>query len=230
MPIDKHALFCPVLKACEALEPRWTLPILTEMMWGSARFNEIRRGVPGISPTLLSKRLREMQAHGLVERVENRITGTVDYLRTESSRELEPIIVALGKWAYRNMSADVQLCWMDPKIFMWNMRRSIDVDALPQRRVVICFVFTDQPEAAQNYYVIARPGAPVDVCFIDPGHDVDLFVTTELRTLASVYFGHSRLGDEMNRGRLSLIGCSRLARSMGDWLILSSYARDRASA
>lgn len=89
--------------------------------------------------------------------------------------------------------------------------------------------WSDKP-SAQTYYVIVRPGTPVDVCFIDPGHDVDLFVTTELRTLASVYFGHSHLGNEMNAGRLSLIGCSRLARSMGDWLILRSYARDRANA
>ena len=143
MPISKFALFCPVVKACEVLEPRWTLLILTEMWWGSTRFNDIRRGVPGISPTLLSKRLKQLEANGLVERVEDPATGTVDYVRTRAAIELEPIIEALGKWAYRNTDAEDQLLWLDPSFFMWNLRRTINTDALPRRRVVLQFRFPD---------------------------------------------------------------------------------------
>ena len=196
MPISKLAMFCPVVKACDVLEPRWTLLILTEMWWGSTRFNEIRRGVPGISPTLLSQRLRQLEAHGLVERIEDPATGTVEYIRTQAGRELEPIIQALGEWAYRNMDADDQLCWIDPKFFMWNMRRNIDVSALPRRRVVLQFSFPRYEREPRDYWIVTRPGAQVDVCFQDPGFDVDLFVSAELRSLVSVFFGRSRLGEE----------------------------------
>ena len=230
MPISKLALFCPVVKACDVLEPRWTLLILTEMWWGSTRFNEIRRGVPGISPTLLSQRLKQLEAHGLIERIEDRATGTVEYVRTRAGRELEPIIQALGEWAYRNMDADDQLCWIDPKFFMWNMRRNINTAALPSRRVVFQFSFPKYEREPRDYWVITRPGAQVDVCFQDPGFDVDLFISSELKALVSVFFGRSRLGDEMNAERITLTGSQSLARSMGAWLTPSSFARAQAQS
>jgi len=225
MPFDKSALFCPVVKACDILEPRWTLLILTEMWWGSTRFNEIRRGVPGISPSLLSQRLRQLEAHGLIERIEDPATGKVEYLRTQAGRELEPIIQALGNWAYRNMDADDQLCWIDPKFFMWNLRRNIDVARLPKRRVVFQFAFPKFAGEPRTYWVIAKPGAPVDVCFQDPGFDVDLFISAELRALVSVFFGRSRLGDELKADRIVLTGSPVLARGMGEWLVPCSFAR-----
>lgn len=225
MPINKTALFCPMLMACKVLEPRWTMVILTEMWCGSTRFNDIRRGVPGISPTLLSKRLKELEAHGLVERIENRAAGTVDYLRTEAARDLEPILDALGKWAYRHTDAEDQLCWLDPKFFMWNVRRAIDTDALPARRVVLKFSYPDLEEAPRDFWVVARPGGHTDVCFINPGFDVDLYITSELRALVAVYFGRARLGDELRAGRITLVGSVALERSITDWFVLSSYAR-----
>ncbi len=225
MPINKTALFCPMLMACKVLEPRWTMVILTEMWCGSTRFNDIRRGVPGISPTLLSKRLKELEAHGLVERIEDRATGTVDYLRTEAARDLEPILDALGKWAFRHTDADDQLCWLDPKFFMWNVRRAINTDALPARRVVLKFSYPDLQEAPRDFWIVARPGVHADVCFIDPGFDVDLYITAQLRALVAVYFGRARLGDELRAGRITLVGSVALERSITDWLVLSSYAR-----
>ncbi len=225
MPISKLALFCPVVKACEVLEPRWTLLILTEMWWGSTRFNEIRRGVPGISPSLLSQRLKQLEARGLVERIEDPATGTVDYVRTQAARELEPIIQALGEWAYRNMDADDQLCWIDPKFFMWNMRRNINRAALPRRRVVFQFSFPAYEREPRDYWIVSRPGAQVDVCFQDPGFDVDLFVSAELKALVSVFFGRSRLTSEISAERITLTGSQTLARSMDAWLTPSSFAR-----
>ncbi|WP_306132165.1 winged helix-turn-helix transcriptional regulator [Roseivivax marinus] len=225
MPINKTALFCPMLMACKVLEPRWTMVILTEMWCGSTRFNDIRRGVPGISPTLLSKRLKELEAQGLVERVADPATGTVDYLRTEAAKELEPILDALGKWAYRHTDAEDQLCWLDPKFFMWNVRRAIDTEALPARRVVLKFSYTELKEGPRDFWIVARPGGQTDVCFIDPGFDVDLYITAELRSLVAVYFGRARLGDELRAGRIKLIGSVALERSIANWFVLSSYAR-----
>lgn len=227
MPITKTALFCPILMACDALEPRWTMVILTEMWSGSTRFNDIRRGVPGISPTLLSKRLKELEAKGLIERVEDKATGTVEYIRTEAGRALEPILRALGTWAYHHTDAEDQLCWLDPKYFMWNIRRSINCDALPRRRVVLKFSYPKLDTKPRDFWIVTRPGAPAEVCFIDPGFDIDLFITAELRSLVAVYFGRAHLADELRAERIQLLGSRALERSIGDWLVLSSFASAR---
>ena len=99
MPSKSYGLFCPLAMACEILEPRWTMLILNELWSGATRFSEIRRGVPGISPTLLSKRLKEMEKRGLIERLEDTAKGTVDYIRTPMAIELEPALMSLGEWA-----------------------------------------------------------------------------------------------------------------------------------
>lgn len=223
MPIDKTALFCPILMACDALEPRWTMAILTEMWCGSTRFNDIRRGVPGISPTLLSRRLKQLEAKGLVERIEDKASGTVDYLRTDAARDLEPILDALGRWAYRWTDAEDQLCWLDPRFFMWNVRRAINPGALPPRRIVLKFSYPELDREPRDFWIVARPGVPTDACFSDPGFDVDLFISAELRSLVAVYFGRARLVDELRAERIRLTGSLALERSIGDWFVLSSF-------
>ncbi|MEM7068625.1 MAG: helix-turn-helix domain-containing protein [Pseudomonadota bacterium] len=225
MPINKFALFCPVNKACEILEPKWTLLILTEMWWGSSRFNDIRRGVPGISPTLLTKRLKELEAHGMIERVENPQNGSVEYLRTQMAVELEPIIQSLGNWAYKNTTSEDALCHMDSSYLMWNIRRCILPEELPPRRIVMQFIFNEPDKEPQNYWTISKPGAAVDVCYIEPGFDVDLFVISELRGMVSAYMGHTELQSEINAGTIQLIGNPVLEKTVTNWFILSSYAR-----
>jgi DNA-binding HxlR family transcriptional regulator len=225
MQTRKNALFCPIVKASEVIEPRWTLLILSEMGCGSTRFNDIRRGVPGISPTLLSKRLKQLEARGLVERIEDLAAGTVDYLRTDAGRELEPILEALGQWAYRHTDSEEQLCWLDPKFFMWNLRRAVDADALPRRRIVFQFSFPDWESEPRDFWIIVRPGEPVDVCFLDPGFEVDLLVRADLRALVAVYFGRAGLEKEIRAGHIRLMGSRALASSINDWLVLSSYAK-----
>ncbi|MEP9390600.1 helix-turn-helix domain-containing protein [Mesorhizobium sp. KR9-304] len=224
MPINKFALFCPMVRACDMLEPRWTLLILAEMATGVTHFNDIRRGVPGISPGLLSKRLKQLEANGLVERIADEASAAVDYVRTDAARELDPIMEALGRWSYRNTDADEQLCNVDPQLLMWNMRRKIRVGAFPQRRVVLKFSYPAHDRDPRNFWLIVRPGEPVDVCFVDPGHDVDLFVTADLRAVASVFFGRSRLADELRSGRIDLLGSMALERSIESWFGLSSFA------
>jgi DNA-binding HxlR family transcriptional regulator len=225
VPINKFALFCPVMKACEILEPRWTLLILTEMWWGSTRFNDIRRGVPGISPTLLSKRLKELEACGLIERVEDKSTGAIDYLRTEMAIDLEPIIQALGNWAYKHTTSEDALCRIDASCLMWNLRRCILPQELPARRIVMQFTYREPGQTPEHFWTISKPGTLVDVCFLDPGFDVDLFVVSDLKSMVSAYMGHTSLRSEIESGRIQLIGNPLLERTVGRWFILSSYAR-----
>jgi DNA-binding HxlR family transcriptional regulator len=226
MTIDGYNQFCPVAKACEVLEPRWTLLLLREMWSGSTHFNEIRRGVPTMSPTLMSKRLREMEANGLVIRRNNPTTGDITYTTTKMADELEPIVSELGRWAHRNVDAEVTLENLDARLLMWNMRRKIDASALPpSRRSVIEFTYPELPKDEQNYWLICKPGTPVDLCSIDPGHDVDLFVSADLKAMTSAWIGLSTLQGEISRGKISLIGDVSIAASIDSWLVRSSFAR-----
>ncbi len=229
MAIKSYGLFCPLAMACEVVEPRWTLLILNELWSGATRFNEIRQGVPGISPTLLSKRLKQMKKQGLIERLEDTAKGTVDYIRTSMAIELEPALMSLGEWAYRNIKADVVLDDLNPDYLMWNLRRKIDPSALPARRVVVRFHFTDLKEDQATYWLIARPGMAVDLCMADPGFDVDLFVEAVSKSMASAWMGYSSLQAEMSHDRIILTGDPRLIKTIDKWLLKRELGRSSMS-
>lgn len=225
MANDCYNQFCPVAKACEVLEPRWTLLLLSEMWSGSTRFNEIRRGVPGMSPTLMSKRLRQMEENGLVIRSENSASREINYRTTAIADELAPIVHALGEWAHRNIDAEVTLENLDARLLMWNMRRKIDPSSLPHgRRTVIEFTYPELPKDERHYWLIARPNSPVDLCMTNPCHDVDLFVTAELKAMTSAWIGFSSLENEISHGRIGLVGDMSIAATIGNWMVRSSYA------
>ena len=220
---SRNTLYCPVNMACEILQPRWTIHIIAEMLWGSNRFNELRRAIPNISPTLLSKRLKELECRGLVVRIEGRAAGNVTYFPTKAAANLEPIINALGHWAYTNVGVRDHVGNADVRAFVWSLRRNIAVDVLPKRRVVIRLLFPEQAEGLKKFWITAKPDAPVDVCFLDPGYDVDLYITTSLSDLVAVKFGHSKLQHKIDTGRIDLTGTTQIARTIGQWLVLSSF-------
>ncbi len=144
MPNRPYGLICPISHACEVLEPRWTIPILTEMWGGATRFNDIRRGVGNISTALLSRRLKELVEQGLVERIEDSATGQIDYIRTQRAIELEPVLDAMGKWAQCNIEAKEALANLTVSNLMWQMRGYIHTDLLPSRQLVFQFRFADR--------------------------------------------------------------------------------------
>jgi DNA-binding HxlR family transcriptional regulator len=225
MTTKGYGLFCPLAMACEVVEPRWTLMILEEMWSGSTRFNEIRRGVPGISPTLLSKRLKELEKRGLIERLEDAGKGTVDYIRTPMAIALEPALMALGEWAYRHLEAKIALDNLNPDYLMWNLRRKIETSELPQRRIVVRFHFTDVKQDQSTYWLMAKPGLSVDLCMSDPGFDVDLFIEADLKAMTSAFMGYSSVQIEMSRDRIFLSGDRRLIRTIDRWLVQCEYGK-----
>jgi len=224
MSLHSYKQFCPIAKACEVIEPRWTLLILCEMWSGSSRFNEIRRGVPGMSPTLLSTRLKGMEDLGLITREENSSNGNIDYKITEIGEELSPIVFALGKWAHRNIDADVTLEKLDAKLLMWNVRRKIDISKFTPSKKVIQFVFPELDKDKRNYWLISKPGCSVDLCTKDPGFDVDLYINADLKALTSAWLGLSKLESEIRDKKIALIGDKKLASSIGQWMVRSSFA------
>ena len=221
-----YGLICPISLASEILEPRWTIQILTELWNGSTRFNDIRKGVGNISTALLSRRLKEMEALGLVERVEDKAAGTIDYFRTEKAINLEPAMNALAEWAQCNIEADIALSSADASTVMWVVRRMIVLAELPRRRAVIRFHFRDNPPPKYpHYWLVVEPGAPLpEICSLDPGRDVDLYVETGAVSLGAIIEGRSSIEREKERGGLFLSGDPGLARSMDRWLRTSVYA------
>lgn len=215
-----YGQFCPVAKAMELLDERWTLLVVRELMMGSQHFNALRRGVPRMSPALLSKRLQTLVRAGVVERWEdgNRIT----YRLTDSGRELEPIVEALGRWGIRWIPelGDEDL---DPHLLLWDVHRSIDTEAVPDGRTVIAFVFPDVPPSNRRWWIVVT-GDGVDVCDVDPGHDVRVTVESSLRTMTRIWRGDLAWAAALGTGELVLRGEPQACRALPRWLKLSSLA------
>jgi DNA-binding HxlR family transcriptional regulator len=218
--------FCPVAMAAEILCSRWTLVLLRELVVGSTRFNELRRGLPRMSPALLSKRLKDLEAAGVVSR--SQVSGEPDvfeYRLTKAGRDLRPVIEAVGAWGQRWIETEASLANLDPNLLMWDMRRRIDPKPMPRRRSTIQVMFSDQREAQRNWWLIVEPGKEVDLCSVDPGFDVDLYVSTDLRTMTEVWMGYTTLARAREEERLTITGNRQLETNLSSWLRLSSFAK-----
>lgn len=212
--------FCPVAKAMELLDERWTMLIVRELVTGSQHFNDLRRGVPRMSPTLLSKRLHQLVRAGIVDR---RTDGNqVRYVLTEAGQELRPVVEALGAWGVRWIGeiGDEDL---DPKLLLWDMHRNIDHDAVPTGSTVVQFRFPDAPAKTRNWWLVITPGQ-ADVCDADPGYPVAVTVTAGLRQMTQVWRGDLGWTDALRRGAVQLHGPETLRRALPRWLGLSAFA------
>jgi DNA-binding HxlR family transcriptional regulator len=218
--------FCPVAMAAEILGSRWTLVLLRELLAGSTRFNELRRGVPRMSPALLSKRLKDLEAAGIVTR--SQVASEPDlleYCLTDAGRDLKPVIESVGIWGQRWVDSEASLENLDPNLLMWDMRRNIDPNPMPHRRNTIQVIFSDLKKAQRNWWLIVQPGQKVDLCSVDPGFDVDLYLSTDLRTMTEIWMGYTTIVRAKEQGRLNLTGNRKLEAAVGSWLALSPFAK-----
>jgi DNA-binding HxlR family transcriptional regulator len=212
--------FCPVAKAMEMLDERWTLLIVRELVMGSQHFNDLRRGVPRMSPSLLSKRLHQLVGAGIVER---RADGNdVRYVLTPAGQELRPVVEALGLWGTRWIGelGDEDL---DPKLLLWDMHRNIDHGAMPDGRMVVQFRFSDVPANARFWWLVITP-EEADVCDVDPGYPVAVTVTASLRRMVEVWRGDLRWSDALRSSAVEVQGPEALRRALPSWFTLSAFA------
>lgn len=212
--------FCPVAKAMELLDERWTLLIIRELLSGSERFNEVRRGVPRMSPTLLSKRLNQLVRAGVVDKM---VDGNdVRYVLTPAGEELRPVVDALAVWGIRWVGelGDRDL---DPKLLMWDMRRNVDCGTVPDGRTVVLFDFPDVPGRVRRWWLVLTPGG-ADVCDVDPGYEVSVTVTSGLRDMVLIWRGDIRWEDALRSGVLKVGGPVTLRRAVSGWLGMSQFA------
>ncbi len=231
MTQGSYKQFCPVAMAAEVLCTRWTIVVLRELLAGSNRFNDLRRGVPRMSPALLSQRLKELEAAAVVRRTPSASeAGVFEYHLTDSGRELAPLVEAFGMWGQRWVETEPSLQNLDVSLLMWDMRRGLDPTPLPPRRSVIQFQYPALPARDRTWWLLVDPATGVDLCSIDPGFDVDLYVVTDLRTMTSIWLGWDSVQSAVNAQRMVLTGDRRLAAQMQSWLGLSPFAKERKLA
>ena len=223
-----YGQFCPVAMAAEIFCSRWTPLILREMYCGTTRFNDLRRGVPRMSPSLLSKRLVEMREAGIIEEVAAKKGGGTEYQLTPAGEDLKPIVMSLGFWAQRWVESKLSLKKLDPSLLMWDMRRWLDPKPLPKRRCTIAYHFPEIESAQQKYWLVIEPDGMVDLCNSDPGFEVDLFVTGTLRAMTAVWMGVTTVKKEVEARELDVQGDKLIASAMQDWLGLSPFAKEKS--
>ncbi len=225
METQGYGQFCPVAMAAEILCNRWTLVLVRELAAGSTRFNELRRGLPRMSPALLSKRLKELERAGVIER-QPAAEGLHEYRLTAAGSDLRSVVQTVGIWGQRWVQSQPSLRNLDPGLLMWDMRRNLEVTPMPRRRIVIQFMYPELAPAKRHWWLIVEPGMPTDLCSVDPGLEVDLYVTTDLRTMTAIWMGLTSAGAETQAGRLRLAGDTAIGRSMQSWLGLSPFAAE----
>jgi DNA-binding HxlR family transcriptional regulator len=214
--------FCPVALASEVLTQRWSLLILRELLAGSSRFTDIRRGVPRISASLLKTRLEALEQADIIERRRARGRDVDEYFLTPAGIELKPVLKQIGEWGQR-WARDIRLQDLDPGWLVWNIHRRLDTSEMPTGRTVIQIEFTDAPRNHRYFWLVHEAG-DVEVCLKSPGFPVDLVVRTTVRVMAEVWRGIRNARAEIRNGRVELEGTAALRRAFPKWLLLSIYA------
>jgi DNA-binding HxlR family transcriptional regulator len=218
----EYGQFCPVAKALEVLGERWTLLIVRELLMGGSRFNVLQRGLSQISPTILTKRLNDLADTGII--VRKKIPGQrgYEYFLTEMGKELLPVVKSIGDWGMRWARGKMDNSDLDLELLMLYLERCVQPDKLPGNETVIRFRFTDV-DKFNEWWIVANDD-DVDVCVRNPGKDVDVYFTTDLRTMIEVWMGDTPYKSAINEGRLKLVGPSTLTRDVKSWLAPSIFA------
>jgi DNA-binding HxlR family transcriptional regulator len=225
MTMTNYGQFCPVAKATEIIGDKWTMLILRELLLGTYRFSDFQRSMSRISPTVLNKRLKMLEDTGVI--VKKRQSGLkgFEYRLTAMGRELEPVVDNLAVWGMRWARGQMSDDELDVELLMWDIRRRIDSSELPDGETVLCFSFTDL-EKYKSWWLVLN-GEDVDLCTEDPGKDVDLYVSSDLRTMVEVWEGDRDLKTELDEERISAVGSMHLMRNMRRWFALCAYAEHR---
>lgn len=211
--MQTYAQYCPISRTLDIVGDRWTLLVVRELIIGSTRFNEIARGLPGLSRGLLSRRLRQLEAAGIVAHE----AGA--YRLTDAGTELTTLVMELAAWGSRHAFGPPLPEELDPDLLMWWMHTGVDTATL-DRRTVVEIHMTD---IAKRYWLLLELD-DVSICHSDPGFEVDVVLRGELPTLYRMWNGDRELHDALRSGDLTLVGNPRLVRDLPQMLRLSPVA------
>jgi DNA-binding HxlR family transcriptional regulator len=232
--MKSYGQFCPIAKAAELFCERWTALILRDLVSGATRFAQLRRGVPLASPALLSRRLKELEQEGVIERRRSKTGRTWTYHLTPAGTEFAPLLEALGTWGMRWSRRQLAKHETSLPLLMWALELEVNPSAFGERRCVVKLTFNDEPEATRNWWFLNEHGH-VELCVRDPGFDVDLYLRATLTDMIYIYRGDLPLVRALAQGRLEAHGVAWARRALSSWLGRSRFAnvksrRDEARA
>jgi DNA-binding HxlR family transcriptional regulator len=212
--VTGYGQFCPMSKAMEVLDERWTLLVVRELLLGSCHFNDLRRGLPKMSPALLSKRLKSLSRAGVVARAE--VDGRSTYSLTPCGQELGEVVDALGRWGIRWLGEVVDAD-LDPHLLMWDIRRTVPIGEWPTVRTTVAFRLDGVAATASRWWLVVADGH-ADVCDVDPGHEVTGTVQTSLSTLTRIWRGDVGWAAALRDGSVAVSGPAEIRSAIPGWI------------
>lgn len=216
--------FCTVARGAEALCAQWTPLVIRELLCGSRRFSDLQRGVPRMSSSLLTQRLRQLEEFGVVQRS---AAGRVwEYSLTEAGEELRPLVMALGHWGARWIGSRLREDELDAGLLLWDVRRCVRLEEFPSTPVVIHFQFRDGRPAERVWWLVVEDGV-ADLCRDDPGREPTLIVNASVLALTEVWMGHRTPQEGLQSQELRVVGAMHDAKNLWRWLGTSVFAATR---
>lgn len=220
--MPSYGQYCPIVHALEILGDRWTLLILRDLITGTKHFNDLERGLPGISRALLSKRLQQLQQAGIVNKLQmDNGRNTTEYHLTQAGRDLQPIFNSLTDWGAMWAFDDPRPDELDPTLLMWWMHNRINKDIIPQERVVVEFNFYGENRGVY-WLIVTREDA--SICLTAPGYDIDVIVQSDIAVFYKLWLGRIGYDEALHHHGLDVNGAPHLLRTFPDWFAWSQTA------
>ena len=219
--MNKYGQYCPVAMATELLGDKWTLLIVRDLLTGTSHFNDLERGLPGISRGLLANRLRRLEAVGVLEKEDLGRGRKTKYRLTQAGQDLQDVIQAMlmwgARWAFDTPSKEQ----LDPLLLLWWMRDRVNLTAIPRERLVIQFDF--QHKKQETYWLLLKPN-DVSICLTYPGFETDVLVTTPLTTFFQLWMGRIEYSEALAEHGMTVEAIPALVRAFPTWFAWSLAA------
>lgn len=218
-----YGQYCPLAMASEVLGNRWTLLVVRELLDGSTGFNDIARGLPLMSRTLLTRRLRELETSGVVTHLPGKRGTSGAYRLTPAGAALASVVRSMAIWGQEWIDEEPSLENIDARFLMWDIRRNVKPADFLHDPFTVRFDFADAPDGLKQHWLVFE-GGEVDLCYVDPGHEIDVHLETDLRTMTRVWMGWLKLEAAIASEVIVLTGDRAFVSRAREWLGLSGLA------
>ena len=221
-----YGQFCPIAKAAEIVAEKWSIIIIREVLAGSKTFNSLRKGIPLISPTLLSRRLVELEHSNIIKKLETgKQKPKYHYLPDTAAIDLGPILMQLGDWGNKWAVAKLEEEDYDPRLLMWDIHRGVDLSQFNNKeKYVVRFDYTGTHRTLSRWWLVIS-GKEVDVCLKDPGHEVKLYIKSHIKVMTDIWMGWLKLSKAKTEKQITFDGMNRDISFFQKWFKLNVFAR-----